>query len=734
MLERTLKNTFLAIENKELLLPDFQREYKWAPSKQQNLLASILLRFPVGGCLILKGTSNEFAARIIGEKEQTIIESDYNCEFLLDGQQRTTTMYNAFNDIYNYQNFPNEKKLIEFLDKKATHLKNRWFLQVPVATNNIETFDMFNALNLFFSVDSLEDYEPDDILQSIKNETFDEKNRKGTTKWFSPFNQLKDNLNGIKDKKISTTFVDECSERGMLPLFLLGSSIGVSLIKRILKNIGIKNAQALKDDAADDFQLLKKYDTEDLLCDYDSELELLSDGEKIEGYLDQIFEAKVDEWKNDVANYLVKDIYEDYVLHSLETDDVRRAIPIFCHLNEGGMPLDDFDLVAARTAKKLDIDVDTYSLSKTVREHFNKVLEIPASFGKSNAAFFSFKDLDVMKDGLPRSYVSQAILSITTILCSQTSLIKKEHTSSKTLLNKNIESIRKNVDIACLAVKRALAFLSLRCGVYNTSQLHYKLMLQPIAYVFTNDKHWMEPNSINKLEYWYWVAGFSGLYVYDQSTQVIKDINSLFDWIENDITYLDSRKDKILALHEYSDLNTLLCKSAEPPKEAIRSFILQYVLSAEPTFDFESESPKKIHSYKIVDALSSNVGMISNSDQKSIKLEDHHIIPLSIVKEIGLNTSDIRKDPFCILNSPLNRVLISEKSNRAISSLDPGQYFDSMQYSNSVISSNIVNSSFRDAKLASISGLNSFESILEERFHLLKSDVETRLLNLNQMH
>lgn len=731
MLERTLKNTFLAIENKELLLPDFQREYKWTPNKQQNLLASILLRFPVGGCLILKGTSNEFAARIIGEKDQTVIESEYSCEFLLDGQQRTTTMYNAFNDIYNYQNFSNEKELIDFLDKKASHLKNRWFLQIPVAPNNIETFDMFNAQGLRFSVDDLEDFEPDDILQSIKNETFDEKNRKGTTKWFSPFNQLKEKLSGTKDKKIATIFADECAERGMLPLFLLGSQDGIALIKRILKNIGTKNAQALKDEAGDSFILLKKYDTDDVLCDYDSEDELIKDGKKIEDFLDKIFDNKVDDWKNDVANYLVKDIYDDYVLHSLETDDVRRAIPIFCHLNEGGMPLDDFDLVAARTAKKLDSDTETYSLSKTVREHFDTALVIPSSFGKSDVDLFSFEDLDVMKDGLPRGYVSQAILSITTILCSEISIVKKEHTSSKTLLKKDIESIRKNVDIACKAVKKALAFLSLKCGVYNTAQLHYKLMLQPIAYVFTEESHWANSGSINKLEYWYWVAGFSGMYVYDQSSQVIKDINSLFNWVENDIPYLEEKVSKVLSAEEYSDMNTLLCKSAEAPREAIKSFILQYVLSGDPTFDFEDKDPQKIHAYKFIDKATNLVGMISNKDSKRVRLEDHHIIPLAISKEIGLNTDEIRKDPFCILNSPLNRVLISEKSNRAINSLDPATYFDSMKYADSVLSSNIVNSSFRDARLVSISDISSFESILEERFILLKSDVEKRLLNLN---
>lgn len=54
-MERSLSDTFKKINDQTLLLPDFQRDYKWGTAKQQSLLASILLKFPVGSSLILEG-------------------------------------------------------------------------------------------------------------------------------------------------------------------------------------------------------------------------------------------------------------------------------------------------------------------------------------------------------------------------------------------------------------------------------------------------------------------------------------------------------------------------------------------------------------------------------------------------------------------------------------------------------------------------------------------------------
>ena len=103
-MERTLEDTFRLISESKLVLPDFQREYKWSPSKQQSLLASVMLNFPIGGSLLLTGDTSQFAVRKIGDREQLELEEANECEYLLDGQQRTTTLFNAFSNIFDITN------------------------------------------------------------------------------------------------------------------------------------------------------------------------------------------------------------------------------------------------------------------------------------------------------------------------------------------------------------------------------------------------------------------------------------------------------------------------------------------------------------------------------------------------------------------------------------------------------------------------------------------------------
>ena len=78
------------IENKEILLPDFQRGFIWKEEeRQRKIVASVLARMPIGSILLLKSKPDEYASKIIGYSEKVKVQ-DLNdeVEFLLDGQQR----------------------------------------------------------------------------------------------------------------------------------------------------------------------------------------------------------------------------------------------------------------------------------------------------------------------------------------------------------------------------------------------------------------------------------------------------------------------------------------------------------------------------------------------------------------------------------------------------------------------------------------------------------------------
>lgn len=742
-MERSLSDTFKKITEQSLLLPDFQRDYKWGIAKQQSLLASIMLKFPVGSSLILEGKSDDFALRKIGETVQYTLDISDSCEYLLDGQQRTTTLYNAFNDVFDFSKFKDQVELTEFIAKKANPMKVRWFVRVPVAgIANENVTDVFNATEVIFKKNNLEHLEPNDIVDIFSCETFNEKNSKGVSKWFSPYNQIKSFESGKTKPQIVTQFVNDCISYGMIPLFMVGTNL--SIVNRILDGIAKVNMQAVRDrlEAEENGETIinlaaikEKYDFAQIFDGVNSVEECEDSGIDYSDEIEKIFSYCRSEWKNNVSNYLKNDIFDGYKLNSLVTDDIRRAIPIFCHLNDGGMRLDDFDLVSAKVAKHVAGDTTTYSLSSIIRSMFIHPVKLCSSLAaiccSTNNIYLN--ELDCLSDGLPSGYISKAILSICTVLSRREIElesgnlfeVKKKDTSSKTLLSLDTKIIRKYIEVATTAVQRAYAFLLIRCGVYNANKLHYKLMIQPIAYIFAEDRFWNDPVAHKKVEFWYWTSAFSGRYLYDQSAIVIEDLNQLSNWVTNGIgDQILARETQIFKDDKYASKALLMQELNEYPKEGIHNLILQYVLSANPSYDLHATETNLLNAFR----KNENGDVILYSGNVSGGLSDHHIIPLGAVKKLGQKTEDIRQDPNHLLNSPLNRVLISGVANNKISSMDPSRYFSDIPQNKIVMSSLLIGDSFGD--ISTDSKKDQIERALSERFDMLEMSVKARLLSL----
>ncbi|MCE4935875.1 DUF262 domain-containing protein [Aliivibrio fischeri] len=734
-MERSLSDTFKKVNEQTLLLPDFQRDYKWGTAKQQSLLASIILKFPVGSSLILEGQSDDFALRRIGETVQYTLDETGACEYLLDGQQRTTTLYNAFNDVFDFSQFADQAELSDFVSKKANPMKVRWFLRVPVVGKaNESVTDVFNAVKVVFDKDNLDHFEPNDIVDIFNCETFNERNSKGVSKWFSPYFQIKAIETGQTKPQIITQFVNDCIEHGMIPLFMIGTKSIV--VNRILEGIAEINMQAIRDKYEDDFTFIKEhYDTAQIFDGIDS-IEECEDSDIVYSEeIEKIFITCKSEWKNNVSNYLVRDIFDDYKLNSLVTNDIRRAIPIFCHLNDGGMKLDDFDLVSAKVAKSVVGDTSTYSLSSIIRSMFTKPVTLCSSLQHTSGASGSLylNELDSLSDGLPSGYLSKTILAICTALARREIEleagnyfeVKKKDTSSKTLLSLDTEIIRKYIETATLAVQRAYSFLLIRCGVYNSNKLHYKLMIQPIAFIFAEDRYWNDAEVHKKVEFWYWTSAFSGRYLYDQSAVVIDDINQLYNWVANgEGQVILEREIQILQDDKFASKKLLMQRLNEYPKEGIHNLILQYVLSMSPSYDLHATETKQLNAFRKNEQGDIVLWPANASDG----LNDHHIIPLGSVKGLGQKTEDIRQDPNHILNSPLNRVLISGAANNVISSMDPSRYFSDIPQNNIVMNSLLIGDSFKC--ISTGSSIEDIEAALSDRFDALEEALRARLLSL----
>lgn len=75
------------IENKELVLPEFQREYEWSKSQAKLLIDSFLKGFPTGSLLFWK------TQKVPAIKNMPNFDPDSRVSVLLDGQQRLTVLY-----------------------------------------------------------------------------------------------------------------------------------------------------------------------------------------------------------------------------------------------------------------------------------------------------------------------------------------------------------------------------------------------------------------------------------------------------------------------------------------------------------------------------------------------------------------------------------------------------------------------------------------------------------------
>ena len=90
-----LKNLLAQVEQGVLQLPDFQRGWVWDDDRIKGLIASISKGFPIGAVMTLAANGHvAFSARPIEGAEKTA-EGRTPANYLLDGQQRLTSLYQA---------------------------------------------------------------------------------------------------------------------------------------------------------------------------------------------------------------------------------------------------------------------------------------------------------------------------------------------------------------------------------------------------------------------------------------------------------------------------------------------------------------------------------------------------------------------------------------------------------------------------------------------------------------
>jgi hypothetical protein len=111
---RALKELLGEIHSRVAVLPDFQRDFVWEPGATQELIVSIAYNYPAGSILRVRDMHQVFAAR---EFEGAPKLGEHKYTFLvLDGQQRLTSLYQAFYGVGDHRYYLDLRKLMAGMD------------------------------------------------------------------------------------------------------------------------------------------------------------------------------------------------------------------------------------------------------------------------------------------------------------------------------------------------------------------------------------------------------------------------------------------------------------------------------------------------------------------------------------------------------------------------------------------------------------------------------------------
>jgi hypothetical protein len=111
---RALKDLLAEIHGRTTVLPDCQRDFVWEPGATQELVVSIANNYPAGSILRVRDAKRAFAA--LEFEGAPALDGGKHTFLVLDGQQRLTSLYQAFYGVGEHRYFLDLQKLIDGAD------------------------------------------------------------------------------------------------------------------------------------------------------------------------------------------------------------------------------------------------------------------------------------------------------------------------------------------------------------------------------------------------------------------------------------------------------------------------------------------------------------------------------------------------------------------------------------------------------------------------------------------
>lgn len=210
----TIERLIGKIENREIVLPEFQREFTWRRDQSRALLDSFIKDYPTGSLLIWS------TAQVPALKNMPDFRPNGRVEVLLDGQQRLTALYMFIKD--DIPPYYSEKDV-----EKGKDPRNLYF---NLLTRELRYYKQMEMQNNPSWVRVCDCFKPGGIdLEKITKAMVDEDDKE----WFNLLIKLKaslDKLFSIKEVKYPIMYVkDEADLKHALTVFDRVNSGGTPL-------------------------------------------------------------------------------------------------------------------------------------------------------------------------------------------------------------------------------------------------------------------------------------------------------------------------------------------------------------------------------------------------------------------------------------------------------------------------------------------------------------------------
>ncbi|SMM98079.1 M. jannaschii predicted coding region MJ0686 [uncultured Candidatus Thioglobus sp.] len=470
----------------ELVLPHFQRRFVWNVKDQKSLLQSMLSGIPVGSILLLEDRKDSYVSRPLCFNELDPKISDDKCIFLLDGQQRVSTMKSMFCDLFSPKEIERFDEVDDWkglLSRAPSKLHNRWFINVDNEN------DIFGLKTLDF--DGNKPLDPSDFDDCV----YSYKIFKGKNNDYNPDETNEKLVNWSVSKK-------------SMPLCLLLED--KFSFREILQRI-----------ASNKFGESKG-------------------SRKIEEWADSVIGFLIE-------RTLKTDIHE-IILDNEKGMQI--GISIFEQVNRGGVKLDVYDLIVARMAFHKKNLTDEIKRVFNNEQRIIAVIDNDTrdGFEVENLGVWDDKE-NIPSKEFKKSFKNCLNICVLKNKNDLTNLSDK-YIKEKELLNLSKDEIFDNWQETVQILFSVLQFLHFRCGVAKLKDIPYELLIVPLFVFFAKHNNDPSKKDVDKIEFWYWSSILSGYYREKQSTRVIKDSKIIinggdfkdrFDKIFDDTGYSDKK-------------------------------------------------------------------------------------------------------------------------------------------------------------------------------------------------